>query len=86
MGQIAPSPYSQTIRNCKEWLIDQMVVGDFDRLEKWAERNPMKFNNGNWKALNLGRNNPIHQDRLAGKQFCKKRLEVLVDKKSNMTQ
>ncbi|KAK4821426.1 hypothetical protein QYF61_019704 [Mycteria americana] len=31
--------FKQTIQNCEEWLIDQMVVGDFDRLEKWANRN-----------------------------------------------
>ena len=33
-------------------------------LEKWANRNLMKFNKGKCKVLFLGRNNSMLQDRL----------------------
>ena len=34
---------------------------ELDMLEKWADRNLVKFIKGNCKVLHLGRNNPMHQ-------------------------
>lgn len=32
----------------------------------------MEVSKGKRRVLDLGRNNPMHQDRLAQKQFCRK--------------
>jgi len=34
---------------------------DLDRLESWVQGNLMKFNEGKFRVLHLGRNNPMHQ-------------------------
>lgn len=67
MGQSKPSASLQTTKS-------RGVVGtsdshaavekDLDSLEKSADRNFQKFNNGKCKALHIGRNNLVHQNRL----------------------
>ena len=62
----------------------------FNRLEKWANRNFMKFNKGKCKFLNLGRNIPFRQRRLEASwlesSFAEKVLGVLVDTKLTISQ
>ncbi|KAK4832375.1 hypothetical protein QYF61_022230 [Mycteria americana] len=62
-----------------------------DRLEKWADRNLMKFNKEKCKVLFLlGRNNPRHQYMPGAVQLesnlTEKDLVVLMDNKLNMCQ
>ncbi|KAK4831794.1 LOW QUALITY PROTEIN: hypothetical protein QYF61_019224 [Mycteria americana] len=42
---------------------------DLNRLNKWAGRNLMKFNNGKGPVLHLGRNKPMHQYMLGADQL-----------------
>jgi len=59
------------------------IQRDLDRLEKWTERNLMKFLKGKCEVLPHGRKNPMHQytlglDRLES-SFVKN-LVIMVDK------
>ncbi|KAK4806630.1 hypothetical protein QYF61_022936 [Mycteria americana] len=66
------------------------IQRDLDRLEKWADRNLMKFNKGNCQVLPLGRNKPMHQPMLGVSQLerslAEKALGLLVDTKLNTSQ
>ena len=60
------------------------IQRDLDRLEKWADRNLMKFNKGKCHVPHLGRNNPMHQYTLGTdwleSSSVEKELRVVMDK------
>ena len=66
------------------------VLRDPSMLEKWADRNLMKFHKGKCEVLQMGRNNPRHQYIRGTNQlessFAEKDVGVLVDTKLNMSQ
>ncbi|GAB0203569.1 methylenetetrahydrofolate reductase [Grus japonensis] len=94
MGQSVPSANLLMTQNWKECLIGPeghaAIQRNFNRLEKWANRNLMQFNKGKSKVLHLGRNNPRHQYMLGATQlenrFPEKALEGLVYPKLNVRQ
>ena len=66
------------------------VQKNLNRLERWAERNLLKFHKGNCRILHLGRNNLRYQyglqAQLLESSSAKKGLSVLVDNKLIMNQ
>ncbi|KAJ7405909.1 hypothetical protein WISP_136854 [Willisornis vidua] len=61
---------------------------DFDRLEKWTEKNCLKFHKGKCRVLHLGKNNSKHQHRLGTNLLesssAEKDMRVLVNKKLSL--
>uniref|UniRef100_A0A803TJS6 Reverse transcriptase domain-containing protein n=1 Tax=Anolis carolinensis TaxID=28377 RepID=A0A803TJS6_ANOCA len=66
------------------------IQNDFNRLERWAESNKMKFNRDKCKILHFGRKNGMQRYRMGdawlNNHTCEKDLAVLVDNKLNMSQ
>ncbi|PKU40477.1 rna-directed dna polymerase from mobile element jockey-like [Limosa lapponica baueri] len=66
------------------------IQRDLDRLERWADRNLMKFHKDKCRILHLGRDNPMHQYRLGAhllqSSSVEKELGVLVDNRMTMSQ
>ncbi|KAF4804299.1 DNA repair protein complementing XP-A cell like protein [Turdus rufiventris] len=65
------------------------IQRDLDKLKKCGHRNLTRFNKARFKALQLGQDNPQHWRRLGmnrSEQPCEKDLEVLMNKKLDMTQ
>ncbi|KAK4826043.1 hypothetical protein QYF61_003942 [Mycteria americana] len=62
---------------------------DLDRLEKWADKNFMKFSKDKCKVLHLGKHNPGVQHRLGSTRLGSRSVErdpgVPVDNKLNMS-
>ena len=48
-----------------------------NRLQKWADRNFMKFNKGRWKVLNLGRRSNVMHQHMLGPASWKAALQNL---------
>ncbi|KAK4816545.1 hypothetical protein QYF61_017746 [Mycteria americana] len=61
------------------------IQRDLHKLEKWADRNLIKFNKGKCEVLHLRKNNPLYQYGLGTDQLesscAEKALGILVDNK-----
>ncbi|KAJ7417705.1 hypothetical protein BTVI_31748 [Pitangus sulphuratus] len=61
-----------------------------NRLERWVEKNYIRFSKGKCRILHLGKNNPRHQYRLGDdlleSSSVEKDMEVLVDNRLFMSQ
>ena len=66
------------------------IQQDLNRLESWAERNLMRFNQMKCGVLNLGRNNHMHQYQLGAylleRSSEEKDPDVLMDSRLAMSQ
>lgn len=66
------------------------IQRDLDRLEEWANRNPVKLNKRKYKILQLGRKSPWQQYRLGidwlRSSSAEKTLGSLVNSKMNISQ
>ncbi|PKU47115.1 hypothetical protein llap_2555 [Limosa lapponica baueri] len=82
------SKFADTTKLCGE--VDMLEGRDFEKLERWACANLMRFKNAKCKVLHVGWGNLKHKYRLVGEWIEsspeEKDLEVLVDDKLNMSQ
>ena len=75
-------------------MIDQMgglpIQRNLDRLEKWANRNLMKFKREQCQVLHVRRNNPMLQHMLGAncleRHFAEKDMGFLVDNRLDLIQ
>ncbi|KAJ7407575.1 hypothetical protein WISP_02193 [Willisornis vidua] len=64
----------------------KVLQRDLDRLDLWAETNPMRFNKVKCQDPHVSYNNPMQCYRVAGKLPVEKDLGTLADRQLNMNQ